>query len=202
MLPVTMHSDEQLFLRKVVAEIKPGSCMVEWGSGGSTVMFADSLRDDVTLFSVEHNPDWFDKVGNALLDHPRLPQVVRFFVPPTYPLEFYGYGGPNEECPAGLTDYVNPDPLAAEWGRAEVILVDGIARGAILQSLWKRARGTRIFLHDHVPGREPWYGWALDGYEVVRRVNTLLELRRTDEPGPGESARPSTAGSEYPLPSG
>lgn len=44
-------------------KIRPGDTVFEWGSGGSTLFFADRAR---AVVSVEHDPEWHRLVENAL----------------------------------------------------------------------------------------------------------------------------------------
>jgi len=45
--------------------LKPNMHVFEWGSGGSTLYFARACQDVV---SIEHNPQWFRLVQNALIE--------------------------------------------------------------------------------------------------------------------------------------
>lgn len=51
------------FLKSFLAE-RPGAKVLEFGSGGSTIWFAEH---NVSLVSIEHDKTWFDKVSSELI---------------------------------------------------------------------------------------------------------------------------------------
>jgi hypothetical protein len=196
LLPPTMNPDEIEYFEKYIAGLPPKAKLVEWGSGGSTTMFLENMGDGHTLYSIEHNEGWFEKVTEVLKDHPRRSQLVYMFIPPEVQLSFWGYGQPKEENPCFLREYLNPE-IAFEGTRiwdADMYLVDGIARGANLAVINRRSlpilgpgasveEGTLpyhspdVFIHDY-KGREEWYQWAVDMYSEHEQVgSTLLKMR-------------------------
>jgi len=175
MLPVMMHPDEQDTLIGALPLLSMNATIVEFGSGGSTCMFADHLGAVQYLISIEHNAEWYNKVTDALKTSRNLPRIQYHYIPPAYPLEFYAFAHPYEECPAGLENYIKGPDI--DWTKVEMVLVDGVARGAVLATLATKLRpNTRIFLHDYTD-RETWYDWAVNLYKREERVEKLLELR-------------------------
>lgn len=196
-LEVMMYPDEQERMRALLDfELEDNANIVEFGCGGSTMMFADYLLPNTehpkrsrTLISVEHNHDWHGKVQAAVDAHPAKHLIDLLYFRPELALDVYGFAHPHEETPAGLTNYLNP---MIDWGNVNLVLVDGIARGPCLMSLaarFYRLRerhagilfNPRIVLHDYT-GREVWYNWVVYSglYDVERTTNMLLELRLLD----------------------
>lgn len=181
-LPVTMYEDEVAHLEETVKGLADNAKLIEWGSGGSTTMFLELLKPGQRLISIEHNEEWYNKVTEALKDHPKRKQLDYLFIPPDgIDLRFWGYGVPNEENPTFLQEYINPEKAFddIEIFNADFYLVDGIARAACLANIYGRIKNTKdvpVYIHDYV-GREQWYDWAVDLYgdaEVVGK--TLLKL--------------------------
>ncbi len=92
--------------------IKPGMKVFEWGSGGSTLFFADRQCD---VYSVEDNPQWHqrmnDKAANAINN------IVLQHIP-------YDF---NKAENFLNSEYLNPD---VELSNFDIIVVDG-TEGAI-----------------------------------------------------------------------
>lgn len=173
-LEVMMYDDEKVALKAIVDKLTPDAVLVEYGSGGSTIFFADNLSPVRHLISIEHNLEWYTKVQRALGKHHEGHAVDYRYIPPAFPLQRYVFANPEEEMPAGLTSYLHPD---IQWNEVDFVLVDGIARGAVLATLRTKLRpGTTVVLHDYT-GREAWYDWAVQLYERVNLTNMLLELK-------------------------
>jgi hypothetical protein len=134
--------------RRIIIEHLPaGGRMLEWGSGTSTVWFAEHLPADATLLSIEHDREWFGRVRSMLAGHDCVGLRCH---PPA------GILGPNasvgEERPDLLRDYIH---AADADGAFDVILVDGVARDACLEHARALLKpGGTIFLHD---AQRPWY---------------------------------------------
>lgn len=186
-----LEQEEIEFFQEVMRTKGEQTKMVEWGSGGSTVLFLPYFEKG-KLTSIEHNRTWYHKVSEHVERMDLSPEIRNSFTyiwrPPTYlghpvSLAFHGYGIPYEESPTFVADYINPEPSSGEKiFDADIYFVDGIARGAVLATILRKAknREARVFLHDsHGPeNREEWYRWATDLYTSIQRVGpTLSELR-------------------------
>lgn len=196
-----LDPDEIEYLKDFMAKKPDGSTMVEWGSGGSTTMFAPYFKTG-RFVSIEHNEQWFEKVGAELrsseYSEEYLKNFIYAFVPPLVDIRFYGYGVPHEENPCFAKNYINPHilndgELVDIWG-SDIFFVDGICRGAILATI--RAKATNlhrsydpvegqwtdpasVFIHDFYgpERREAWYDWASSLFYKVERVgNSLARL--------------------------
>lgn len=174
-LKVMMYDDEHARMLDIIKGLHEDAYILEYGCGGSTMMFADHLGPKQHLISIEHNAEWYAKVTTAVEQHPNKERINLMLFSPDYPLDAYVFASPYEEMPAGLTRYLNPP---VPWHRIDFALVDGVARGACLSLLAQRLNvNTKVALHDYT-GREQWYDWALDkGYARVNLTNMLLELR-------------------------
>lgn len=140
----------------LLAAMPADGTLIEWGSGGTTRWLLENMQPTQRLVSVEHHPDWAEEVYRACSQWPnwtlhRMPSVLPVGENATH----------WEECPAGLSHYICGDAVR----EADVILIDGVARGACLAWACAVAKpGATVFFHD-VAGtavdRVPWYAWAM-----------------------------------------
>lgn len=181
-----MEEDEIAFFKDLMSNKPPGTKMVEWGSGGSTMMFLPYFSTG-KFVSIEHNPEWWDKVVTAIKDSYLTEETLGNFlyclIPPTYiggvvNPSFYGYGVPFEENPCFASHYIDPERDEAGIWDSDIYLVDGICRGPILATIALRARNRNadIYIHDYYgpEKREDWYNWASSFYGSVEKVGTTL----------------------------
>ncbi len=181
-LPVMMREPDSAHLCQAIKKLPDDAVIVEWGSGGSTVMIAREMGPQMRLYTVEHTKMWMDKVAGALADEGLTDRVTQIFAPLAFPVSLWKFGHPEEETPAGADFYIDPRLMPETefplWSKIDLALVDGLARGPILAALaLKTTPRIPVFLHDYV-GREAWYNWAVRFYDQVLRVDELLELRR------------------------
>jgi hypothetical protein len=171
------QQDLDALLAPVDATLLAGSTILEYGSGGSTSIFADKLGFTHNLFSVEHHKEWFEKVGKRLEGHPNEERIARVLAGLSFHIGIYKFARPEEEMGAGAREYIWAPENAVEWCKVGLVLVDGISRGPCLAYLRTRLNpGTPVFLHDYV-GRETWYDWACDLYDRVQVHDLMLEMR-------------------------
>lgn len=177
---VMMHPEELQEILQALKDIPENSTILEYGSGGSTSIFANHLGPKQNFSSVEHDRPWFDKVAERVKEHPNAARITYIFANLAFHKGLYRFARPEEEMAAGLENYVwcperNPDGW--DWSKVNLVLVDGIGRGACLAALRTVLNpGTTVFLHDYT-GRENWYDWAVKLYTRVKQTNLLLELR-------------------------
>lgn len=192
MLDPMMTVDDQRTLTAVVQSLPDDAVLVEYGSGGSTVMFAKLLRGAQKLYTIEHNVDWFHKVKTALKEVDTDQRVSLNLRTPDADASVWPFGHYYEETPYACADYIHAVGVEIPWSKVRFALVDGFARGAVLAMLTTKLESeTPVFLHDYL-GREAWYEWAVRLYDVVALPsgrsadrtdagvaldNTLLSLR-------------------------
>lgn len=131
MTEIQMQLDEVAYIESQINQMPKNGIMVEWGSGGSTVKWLETLTDKQKLITVEHNPQWRNTVIQYLSTRPELLKDNRFkyiFKPELYGYE-HGYAHVNEEHPHGLDDYIWPK--VPEIKNANIYLIDGIARATV-----------------------------------------------------------------------
>lgn len=139
------NQEEKAFF---LSHLKPHMRVLEWGSGGSTLVIAPMVK---RLISIEHHEGWFQKMK------PLVPVNVRlFFVPPDQePGPEYDDGTLND-----FAEYVN-SPLnylrLHEYPPFDVIFIDGRARVACA-SVCKLLghKDTLVFIHDYNHPEEKW----------------------------------------------
>lgn len=154
--------------------------VLEYGSGGSTSVFADHLGDQHRLCSVEHHKGWYETVGNRLANHPASDRITRILAPLSFHTSLWKFARPEEEMGAGAEHYIwapERNPEGWNWSNVGLAFVDGIARGPCLAYLRTRlSPGTPVFVHDYT-GREVWYDWAVNLYNRVNVHDLTIELR-------------------------
>ena len=72
MTEIQMQLDEVEEVTSRIKEMGPDGLMVEWGSGGSSIKWLETLTDNQRLISIEHNPEWHMKVSEYLTTWPEL----------------------------------------------------------------------------------------------------------------------------------
>lgn len=162
-----MTIDDQRQLIATIEHAPDDALFVEFGGGGSTLMFARHMRNDQRLITIEHNPEWYAKIKSALVDGDPANRVSVYLRTPEAEPTFYPFGHPYEEVPVACDAYIHTDNIPISWRNVYAVLVDGFVRGAVLSVLRGRlATDTLVFLHDYT-GREPWYDWAVRLYDIV-----------------------------------
>lgn len=149
----------------IIKNMPEDGLMVEWGSGGSTCRWLETLTNNQKLITIEHNENWYNRVTRAIsTEFGDVSNKFTFYHISEKYIE-HGYGSIIEEHPCGTDQYLNPDEKI--WD-ADVFFIDGIARAAcLLTVLFKRKKpDSVIMIHDYV-GREYWYSWAAQYCDVT-----------------------------------
>lgn len=186
-----MRPKEIEFFTEELHNLKDGATIVEWGSGGSTLMILNMLKPNQNFISIEHDTNWSKRVINATRNHPnrdRMDYIVtglpimkfeangNYYVNGDYQDHKKNMMGKFfEENPSYISNYIDPTVLNNKFKKimsSDMFLVDGLARGAVLATLRVKAnKKSKILLHDYV-GREYQYDWAV-------RLFSSLEVRET-----------------------
>ena len=178
MTEIQMQPDEVEYITGCIKSMPSDGLMIEWGSGGSSVKWLETMTGDQKLASIEHNAKWHMNVGEYLNTRPDLnSRFTYMFKPELYGYE-HGYATIVEEHPHGLDDYMWPSHPRIKLSEADIYLVDGIARGAtaLLVKMLSSKEDPVIFIHDYY-GREKWYTWASKHFFRVEKVgHTLARL--------------------------
>lgn len=166
MINPMMTMDDQNIIADIVAKLSDTAVIVEYGGGGSTLMFARLLRKSQRLITIEHNVEWYHKIKKELETTPN-PNVELHLRTPDADASVWPFGHYYEETPYSCADYIHATNVEIPWTEVECVLVDGFVRGAVLAMLTtKVAPEITVMLHDY-PGREDWYDWAVRLYDVV-----------------------------------
>ena len=184
-----LYYDELAHMEEAVAALADNAKIIEWGSGGSSTMFLENLKPNQRLVSIEHNPMWYDRVNDAVANHPKRTQfeyilmrmelnITKNEVTKTIDqVEYWGYGDPPEENPCFLEHYIDPyiERSDKKTFDADLYFVDGIARGAILAKIFINAtnREAPVYIHDY-KGREAWYEWIINQYSKKEIIGETL----------------------------
>lgn len=162
---IQMQPGELQHMVDMIKNMPNDGLMVEWGCGGSTCKWLETLTGDQKLISIEHTETWFNRVSRAISrEFGDVSNKFEFLHRPVlYDVE-HKYATPSEEHPLGTDNYLNlPDKV---WD-ADIFFIDGIARATCaLMVLFKhRKENPSIYIHDFV-GREKWYSWASQFYDL------------------------------------
>lgn len=152
------------FICDRIRQMPNDGLMVEWGSGGSTCKWLETLTDNQKLVTIEHNENWFNRVSRAIKNEfGDIKDKFTFHHIPEQYIE-HGYANIIEEHPCGTAKYIYPNDTI--WN-ADIFFIDGIARGACLMNvLYNRTKpNSVIMIHDYI-GRENWYDWAVQHCNV------------------------------------
>lgn len=176
MTEIQMQQDEVAEITSRIKEMSDDGLMVEWGSGGSSVKWLETMRANQKLVSIEHNPSWHMKVSGYVNTRKDInDRFTYLFKPELYGYE-HGYANVNEEHPHGLDEYLWPKVPNIE--NAQIYFVDGIARAttALLVKMLTKSDDPVIYIHDFF-GREQWYSWAVQFFSKREKVgHTLVRL--------------------------
>lgn len=178
---VQMVQSEMDIIAQSIKDMALSGTMIEWGSGGSTLKWLETMTESQNLISIEHTDAWYTKVRRAVsFEYGKWPERFVYLNKEEKYIE-HGYGSPMEEHPMGCAHYINPkDP---DIWNADIYLIDGIARAACLMAVMAKHKKLNpvIYIHDYV-GREQWYDWATQYFDVeyftnVDPNNTLARFR-------------------------
>lgn len=178
---IQMVKDDMDVICSYIKNMPKDGLMVEWGSGGSTCKWIETLTEEQKLISIEHNNDWFNRVNRAVKAEwgDVSDKFTYYHIPEKYIQ--HGYGNLGEEHPCGSDDYINP-PDPRIWN-ADVFFIDGIVRATcLINVLYRKTKKSPIIMvHDYV-GREQWYSWAAQFFDVETytdkdKYSTLATLK-------------------------
>lgn len=190
---ILMTIPEQDALKAMIADAPDDAVFVEYGCGGSTCLFAAHMRSGQRLYSIEHDKNWFHRIGTVLGDMNRQGEIFLYWKPAAkgrklgYKVgdtvhtvedhQFRIYGSPTEELAHGLEDYIHTTDTDIPWSQVHCVFVDGVARGAVLAIIrHKLSPGAMVILHD-AADRAEWYKWAVNGlYETQGLLDSMLWL--------------------------
>ena len=173
---VQMQQDEIDYMVNLIQSLPENGKMVEWGCGGSTCKWLDTLKSTQKLVSIEHNDSWHMRVTRAINNHfGETPNFQFLHVREQHGFE-HGYASIIEEHPFGTAPYINPD---ADIWDSDIYFIDGIARAACLMTVLLKNTNpdAAIFIHDH-NGREVWYEWATQFCDIEVVGTTLARMRK------------------------
>ena len=176
-----MNQDEIDYVRECIKQMPSDGIMAEWGSGGSTCAWLETLSGSQRLFSVEHTEAWYNRVNRAIAaEFGDVSSKFKYYhIPEQFGFE-HGYGNLIEEHPTGTDNYLLPPN--DEWWNADIFFIDGIVRAtcAAMVLLKHKKKKPAVFIHDYV-GRENWYSWASQLFDTrivgdTSRGSTLARL--------------------------
>jgi hypothetical protein len=178
---IQMQPDEINYMTQVIdKELPTNGLMVEWGCGGSTCKWLELLSNGKRLITVEHNLEWYNKVAATISkEFKNFSSKFQLHHIPEQMIK-HEYGTVVEEFPMGLDNYLAPN-IKGFWD-ADLFFIDGIGRAACALSVLVKhtKKDPIVFIHDYV-GRESWYSWASQFYDVEIVGSTLARLRLKKE---------------------
>jgi len=176
MTEIQMQPEEVEYISGCIKNMGSDGLMVEWGSGGSSVKWLETMVENQKLVSIEHNPSWHMKVSEYINTRPEInSRFTYMFKPELFGYE-HEYSLPKEENPYGLDDYMWPKHPRIKIAEADIYLIDGIGRAttALLVKMLSLKEDPVVFIHDYYGGRENWYGWAGKHFSKVEKIGRTL----------------------------
>jgi hypothetical protein len=169
MVEIQMEPIEVEEIMQRIKEMPEDGLMVEWGSGGSTVRWLETMSEKQRLITIEHDERWFNKVGDYIGSRPELLEKFEaYYHAADKNLVDHRISTPYEEHPMGLDNYFLPDKRILD---ADFFFIDGLSRAAI--AFIVRYASTKpnpiIYIHDHWQGRDVWYSWATQFYPKMEQ---------------------------------
>ena len=159
-----MHDSE---MNLIMAFLTPEDVMLEWGCGGSTILFSQEVKE---YYSIEHNKEWYEQVTKKVKDK-NFKNVHTYFVPSEVE---------NPIVPSKKEDYKTyieyPKVIGKKYDR---ILIDGRARQFCSEfCIPYLNKGGLVFFHDFwMNERGRYRDVALKHYnEVASIVSTNQTL--------------------------
>tara|TARA_R110000744_G_scaffold296712_2_gene406610 strand:+ start:151 stop:753 length:603 start_codon:yes stop_codon:yes gene_type:complete len=169
--------------------LKPNDVMLEYGSGGSTLLFSQFVSE---YYSIEHNHEWAVEVQNQIKDNvtynvidPKSGEVNDIFAgPPTLFKYKKGNIVQYDNIPHSW-DKLKNSPYYNELEKYithphtynkifDVVLVDGRARPECAQFIYDYIHNDSIlFIHDYFPRER--YSCVLEKYDMVDSIQTTSQ---------------------------
>ncbi|MCF7838005.1 MAG: class I SAM-dependent methyltransferase [Candidatus Marinimicrobia bacterium] len=156
----------------------------EWGSGSSTLYFANRAR---RVVSIEHNPEWYAEVRAALTDQ-YLDQVAYRLVPPRH-CRLARYLPYSARTYVSRTFAADRDGTFRAYARAildyadatfDLVLVDGRARAACLRLAPHKLKPGGLLVLDN--SERPHYEPAMRALRKYPRLDFFGRGPRLVEP--------------------
>lgn len=104
-------------IERVREIIKPNMSVLEWGCGGSTFFWLDS---GCIVMSIEHNPDWMQRVQEQVIREEKRKRCRVLFVPASKTGVVT-----SKRAPGFFDEYANVGHIIESF---DLVLVDGRAR--------------------------------------------------------------------------
>ena len=151
----------------VIRNIMITDTMLEWGSGGSTLLFPKYVKE---YYSIEHDTKWWADLYNKVDKN-----VFLYLAPPEYPYE----GNCKPAMPGQFSRYVT---RPATWNgptKFDVVLIDGRDRAACAMFAYYNllTKDSVVFFHDFTPERMYRYGSVLTHFEIIEQVEKLAIMK-------------------------
>lgn len=178
-IKTTMSPDDAHVLS---AAVSPGDRVLEYGSGGSTIILAEAAGERGKLFTFEHQERWFNFTRENLSKHGLLARADVYFIPPH----------PRRDAdsvwmylPNQLRDYVRApvDVACIEPGTIDLVFLDGRARiqcAALAAELLKP--GGLLLIHDFWH-RQRYRQHLCDLLQDYRYMFETPQAKETDRKG-------------------
>lgn len=152
-----VSSKEKVFFEEL---LKPDFTVLEYGSGGSTILLQNKVKK---LYSIEHQPSWYDKVKSLLNNNTEL-----YLVQPNKHYIEGGHDGTYEE----FQDYVNK---GLEFGPYDLVFVDGRARVSCCRIIKAKLKKTGIVvIHDFERNE---YKSVLNEFNLIKSLERMAVLK-------------------------
>lgn len=167
-----MHDDEIAVLQ---CAIKPGMRVLEWGSGGSTLLAAQCVGKQGWMDSIEHEQDYAQKVTDALRQEAVDSWTKIHVVPPDF-----GSGHISSARPRQFCHYTRKALELGDSAEFDACIIDGRNRIACALTAARVLRpGGHLFFHDFAAADRSRYREWLP--ELLNYYELLFEITHTPQ---------------------
>lgn len=173
---IYMMPDEIEAVIEQVKALPEEGLMVEWGSGGSTCRWLETLKPTQKLISIESDIQWYNVVKEAA-NREFDCDNFEFLYRPELLSAGRESGQLSEELPYWLDRYINPGDHAYD---ADLYFVDGIARAACIAGIAiKHKKPDPVILVHDFTGRASAYNWIVQYFRFEILTGTLARIYLT-----------------------
>ena len=173
--PAMMAGDDDQWL--LAAAVNAGDTVLEWGSGGSTLLLANSAGESGYVYSFEHNSHYAERTRIMLQMAHLEGRVVLTLIPPR---PERSQDGPWRYYPGQMKEYVATPARMIPAGSVDVAFVDGRERMTCAQEALNLLKpGGFLLIHDF---------WGRQRYrtriqEILTRADLIASTPTKDVDG-------------------
>jgi len=183
MEPFFSNNDKVMFYKY----LDKASNYLEYGTGGST--YQASIRKNIkTIYSVESDKDWYNKLEEKLKEIPQCDKKINIiYCDMNAQKNNWGYPGPK----SNIHDWKNYSDQLVKMDPElqkdiDLILIDGRFRVACCLKCFDIINDNCLIIFDDFLDRQDQFGVVLDYYDIVEKTNdnkmAILKKKNCNSP--------------------